>query len=148
LFIPFLQSELNAWMDQVNNTLKCADKNKILPHGVSNDSYMDPEHIGCLDFKVQFLWLIFPMINLFFSKIKVDPDAIELVCQQFAPQDDPVFQLVHPEFEQYAQFCMRAWEVQLLLLLIFGRFIANLFTDLNILMMPSTLLSNAKFILN
>lgn len=32
LFIPFLQSELDAWVDRVNNTKKCADRNKILPH--------------------------------------------------------------------------------------------------------------------
>jgi hypothetical protein len=55
----------------VNNTLKRADKNKILPHGVPNDIYMDPERFGCLDFKVQFFWLIFPMINLFFPRLKL-----------------------------------------------------------------------------
>lgn len=52
LFIPFLQSELDAWVDRVNNTLKRADRNKILPHGVPNDIYADPERFGCLDFKV------------------------------------------------------------------------------------------------
>lgn len=52
LFIPFLQSELDAWVDRVNNTKKRADRNKILPHGVPNDIYGDPERFGCLDFKV------------------------------------------------------------------------------------------------
>lgn len=52
VFIPWLQRELNAYQDRVNNTAKRADKNKILPHGVPNDIYESPEDFGALDFKV------------------------------------------------------------------------------------------------
>ena len=37
VFIPFLQSELDARCNRVNNSHKRADRNKILPHGVPND---------------------------------------------------------------------------------------------------------------
>ncbi|KAG6846489.1 hypothetical protein H0H93_013661 [Arthromyces matolae] len=97
-------------MDRVNNTAKRADKNKILPHGVPNDIYENPEDFGVLDFK-----------------IKVDKEAIDYVRNLYAPQDHPVFQLVPPTFAEYAvQFyeAMNAppvsrhniWEVYLILL--------------------------------
>jgi hypothetical protein len=57
LFIPFLQTELDAWADIVNNSRKRADRNKILPHGVPNDIYFNPERFGCLDFKVHYFSL-------------------------------------------------------------------------------------------
>ncbi|PPQ67538.1 hypothetical protein CVT26_006839 [Gymnopilus dilepis] len=85
LFIPFLQSELDAWVDRINNSKKRADKNKILPHGVPNDIAGDPARYGCLDFK-----------------IKVDPQAVQGIRQTLAPPDDPVFQLVPKEFENQA----------------------------------------------
>ncbi|KAJ7832141.1 hypothetical protein B0H14DRAFT_2515144 [Mycena olivaceomarginata] len=52
VFIPWLQQELDAYRDRVNNTAKRADRNKVLPHGVPNDMYEHPEDYGVLDFKV------------------------------------------------------------------------------------------------
>ena len=52
LFIPWLQTEINAYVDRVNNTRKRADRNKVLPHGPPNDIFASPERYGCLDFKV------------------------------------------------------------------------------------------------
>jgi len=52
LFIPWLQEELNAWVERYNNSRKRADRNKILPHGVPNDICAFPERFGALDFKV------------------------------------------------------------------------------------------------
>jgi hypothetical protein len=52
LFIPWLQKELDAWVDRYNNSRKRADRNKILPHGVPNDICAFPERFGALDFKV------------------------------------------------------------------------------------------------
>jgi len=52
LFIPWLQTELDAFADRLNNTKKRADRNKILLHGVPNDIHESPERYGCLDFKV------------------------------------------------------------------------------------------------
>lgn len=52
IFIPFLKKELDAWADRINNSRKCANCNKILPHGVPNDIYSYPHRYGALDFKV------------------------------------------------------------------------------------------------
>jgi hypothetical protein len=70
VFIPWLQRELDAYQDRINNTAKRRDRNKvfsshprtivqtmrfsvqILPHGVPNLIYQSPENFGALDFKV------------------------------------------------------------------------------------------------
>ncbi|KIM63440.1 hypothetical protein SCLCIDRAFT_117537, partial [Scleroderma citrinum Foug A] len=52
VFVPWLQCELDAYKDCVNNTAKCCDCNKILPHGVPELVYTSPEDYGALDFKV------------------------------------------------------------------------------------------------
>ncbi|KAF8587965.1 hypothetical protein K439DRAFT_1247894, partial [Ramaria rubella] len=52
LFIPWLQSELDAWKDSHNTTPKCADKNKILPHGRPQLIFEAPTMFDSLDFKV------------------------------------------------------------------------------------------------
>ncbi|KAF8957939.1 hypothetical protein BDZ97DRAFT_1669109, partial [Flammula alnicola] len=86
LFIPWLQKELDAWVDRYNNSRKRADRNKILPHGVPNDICAFPERFGAMDFKV-----------------KVEEEAIDYVEQLYAPPDDPVFELVPPTFAYYTQ---------------------------------------------
>ncbi|KAJ7133065.1 hypothetical protein C8R44DRAFT_730264 [Mycena epipterygia] len=80
--IPWLQRELDAYRDRLNNTAKRADRNKVLPHGVPNDMYEHPDNYGVLDFK-----------------IKVDPEAIDQVRSLYAPTDHEVFQLVPPDFQ-------------------------------------------------
>ncbi|KAG1738475.1 hypothetical protein EDB19DRAFT_1982912 [Suillus lakei] len=52
VFIPWLQRELDAYQDRVNNTRKRRDRNKILPHGVPNLVYNSPEDFGALNFKI------------------------------------------------------------------------------------------------
>ncbi|KAJ6580551.1 hypothetical protein DFH09DRAFT_912476, partial [Mycena vulgaris] len=37
IFTPWLQKELDAYRERVNNTAKRADCSKILPHGVPTD---------------------------------------------------------------------------------------------------------------
>ncbi|KAJ7744298.1 hypothetical protein DFH07DRAFT_869843 [Mycena maculata] len=81
VFIPWLQKELDSYHEQVNNTAKCADHNKVLPHGVPNDMAEHPGDYGVLDFK-----------------LKVEQDAIDMVCALYAPLDHEVFQLVPPDF--------------------------------------------------
>ncbi|KIK74604.1 hypothetical protein PAXRUDRAFT_95637, partial [Paxillus rubicundulus Ve08.2h10] len=49
VFMPWLQQELDAYRDRVNNTAKCHDRNKILPHGVPNLIYHSAEDFGALD---------------------------------------------------------------------------------------------------
>ncbi|KAJ7077312.1 hypothetical protein B0H15DRAFT_1003903 [Mycena belliarum] len=85
VFIPWLQSELDAYRNRVNNTAKRADKNKILPHGVPNHMYEAPEDFGVLDFK-----------------IKVDPESISHVRNLYAPPDHEVFELVPKAFADLA----------------------------------------------
>ncbi|KAJ7771896.1 hypothetical protein B0H14DRAFT_3096030 [Mycena olivaceomarginata] len=78
VFIPWLQQELDAYRDRINNTAKRADRNKILPHGVPNDIYEHPSDYGVLDFKV---------IN-----------SSAQIRNLYAPKDHEVFQLVPPDF--------------------------------------------------
>ncbi|KAG1719695.1 hypothetical protein EDB19DRAFT_1836499 [Suillus lakei] len=51
VFILWLQQELNAYRDHINNSAKRRDRNKILPHGVPNLIYEAAEDFGALDFK-------------------------------------------------------------------------------------------------
>ncbi|KAJ7265692.1 hypothetical protein C8J57DRAFT_1620785 [Mycena rebaudengoi] len=81
IFIPWLQQELDAYRDRINNTAKRADKNKVLPHGVPNLIAEHPEDYGVLDFKV-----------------KVEQEAVDHVRALYAPPDHQVFELVPPEF--------------------------------------------------
>ncbi|KAF9541946.1 hypothetical protein CPC08DRAFT_650399 [Agrocybe pediades] len=85
LFIPFLQYELDAYAERVNYSRKRSDPNKILPHGIPMDIHSSPKRFGCLDFKV-----------------RLKAYAINRARQLYAPPDNPVFQLVPPEFERYA----------------------------------------------
>ena len=43
VFVPWLQCELDAYQDCMNNTAKYRDRNKILPHGVPELVYTSPE---------------------------------------------------------------------------------------------------------
>ncbi|KAF9007952.1 hypothetical protein BDQ17DRAFT_1323867 [Cyathus striatus] len=43
--------ELDVYKDQVNNSAKHADHNKILPHSVPNNICLNPSEYGVLDFK-------------------------------------------------------------------------------------------------
>ncbi|KAJ7903946.1 hypothetical protein B0H13DRAFT_2334961 [Mycena leptocephala] len=70
VFIPWLQKELDAYRDRLNNMAKRVDRNKVLPHGVPNHIYDAPEDFGVLDFK-----------------IKVDPAVITHVRNLYAPPD-------------------------------------------------------------
>ncbi|KDQ50823.1 hypothetical protein JAAARDRAFT_62969 [Jaapia argillacea MUCL 33604] len=77
VFIPWLQRELDAYVDHLNNTRKCADCKKILPHDVPNHIFESPDQYDALDFKV-----------------KLDPQAIAHVRDLYAPPDHPTFELV------------------------------------------------------
>ncbi|KAF7300898.1 hypothetical protein MKEN_01316100 [Mycena kentingensis (nom. inval.)] len=81
IFIPWLQREIDAYVERLNNTAKRRDRNKILPHGVPRDIFENAEAYGALDFK-----------------IKVDPNAIQHVRDIYAPRDHDVFKLVPEDF--------------------------------------------------
>ena len=51
--IPWLQDELDRWVDQKNSTTRRANKYKVLPHGIPDLIYECPEDYGAVDFKVR-----------------------------------------------------------------------------------------------
>ncbi|KAG1778947.1 hypothetical protein EV702DRAFT_1186286 [Suillus placidus] len=77
VFIPWLQMELNAYKDRVNNTAKRRDRNKVLPHGIPDMIYNSPEDFGALDFK-----------------INIESDAIDHIRCVYINPSHAVFDLV------------------------------------------------------
>jgi len=101
VFMPWISAELEGFRDRVNNARKRRDRNKVLPHGIPNEIAERPSDYGVLDFKVtlvsaSFRDYIFDYLNN--NQIKVDPQAIAAVRALWAPKEDPIFQLVPPEF--------------------------------------------------
>ncbi|KAI6035739.1 hypothetical protein EDC04DRAFT_2868837 [Pisolithus marmoratus] len=79
LFIPWLQRELDAYMDH---------NFKVLPHGVPELIHSSPADYSALDFKVA-----------------VDSAAIEHVCNIYIKTFHAVFDLVPPTFGRFLQEC-------------------------------------------
>ncbi|KAH9924596.1 hypothetical protein B0H21DRAFT_781416 [Amylocystis lapponica] len=82
LAIPWLQNELDAYVERWNSTSRRADKHKVTPHGIPDLITAKPERFGTRDFKV-----LVPTELL---------DEMELA---WAPPDHPVFELVPRDFE-------------------------------------------------
>ncbi|KAG1831396.1 hypothetical protein EV424DRAFT_1470126 [Suillus variegatus] len=108
VFIPWLQQELDAYQDQVNNTRKRRDRNKILPHGVPNIVYQSPEDFSALDFKVRSTALDH-VRNLY-----IDPSHIifDLMPQSFGK----LIQCCYEELGCPSVTRQSAWDIYLLLL--------------------------------
>ncbi|KAJ7075212.1 hypothetical protein B0H15DRAFT_792147, partial [Mycena belliarum] len=81
LAIPWLQAELDSWVERYNSTPRRRDKNKILPHGIPDMINAKPELFGTKDYKVL-----------------VPPALFDEMEQKWAPPDDPVFLLTPPVF--------------------------------------------------
>ncbi|KAK7029346.1 hypothetical protein R3P38DRAFT_2775897 [Favolaschia claudopus] len=75
VFIPWLQKELDAYRERVNNTKKRADRNKVLPIGVPNDMFEHPEDYGVLDFKL--LYASLTSIQIKVRKENIDRNVDE-----------------------------------------------------------------------
>ncbi|KAG1763416.1 hypothetical protein EV702DRAFT_982891 [Suillus placidus] len=88
VFIPWLQRELDAYQDRVNNTRKWRDQNKILPHGAPNIIYQSPENFGILDIK-----------------IKVEHEALDHVRELYIDPSHVVFDLVSQPFSEFMEHC-------------------------------------------
>ncbi|KAG1822254.1 hypothetical protein EV424DRAFT_1346626 [Suillus variegatus] len=88
VFIPWLQQELDAYQEHVNNTAKQRDCNKILPHGVPNLIYHSAEDFGALDFKIQ-----------------IEPEALDYVQNLYIKSSHIVFDLVPEAFGKCIQHC-------------------------------------------
>ncbi|KAG1800559.1 hypothetical protein EV424DRAFT_1474841 [Suillus variegatus] len=88
VFIPWLQQELDAYQDRINNTAKRRDRNKILPHGVPNLIYNSAEDFGALDFKIQ-----------------IEPEALDFVQSLYIKPSHCMFDLVPEGFSKCIQHC-------------------------------------------
>ncbi|KAK7453248.1 hypothetical protein VKT23_011924 [Stygiomarasmius scandens] len=77
VFIPMLQSKLDAYRQRFNRFPKRRDRNKILPQGRPDDIVERPQDFQVLDFRV-----------------KVEPEAIQQVRAEYIPATENVFQLV------------------------------------------------------
>ncbi|KAG2145936.1 uncharacterized protein EDB93DRAFT_1086874, partial [Suillus bovinus] len=89
IFIPWLQTELNAYKDHVNNTAKRHDHNKVLPHGIPELIYNSPEDFGVLDFKV--------CLSL--------PGAINCIRNAYINPSHTIFDLVLPTLSDHLASC-------------------------------------------
>ncbi|KAG2369253.1 hypothetical protein BDR07DRAFT_1371564 [Suillus spraguei] len=88
VFIPWLQQELNAYRDQVNNSAKRRDHNKVLLHGVPNLIYNSPKDFSALDFKVS-----------------IDHEGIDYVCNFYIDASKPLFDIVPPMLGDFIEHC-------------------------------------------
>jgi hypothetical protein len=106
VFIPWLQRELDAYQDRVNNTRKRRDRNKILPHGVPNLVYHSPEDFGALNFKVgNTTSARFVCSYCFFSQITVEHEALDHVRDLYINSSHVVFDLVPQPLGTLIQRC-------------------------------------------
>ncbi|KAF8125216.1 hypothetical protein K438DRAFT_2002219 [Mycena galopus ATCC 62051] len=83
LAIPWLQTELNAWVKIFNSSPRRADKNKILPQGIPDMIMSKPEQFGTTDYKVI-----------------ITPELFDEMEATWAPLSDPVFKLVPDTFDR------------------------------------------------
>ncbi|KAK7019500.1 hypothetical protein R3P38DRAFT_2973640 [Favolaschia claudopus] len=83
--IPFVQIQLDLWVQLRNQTKPRADKHKITPHGIPALLRAKPEFYNLHDFKVS-----------------VPTEIFDKMEAEFAPPDHEVFQLVPPEFDHWA----------------------------------------------
>ncbi|EIN12498.1 hypothetical protein PUNSTDRAFT_61541 [Punctularia strigosozonata HHB-11173 SS5] len=82
--IPFIQHELDKYVHRNNTTAKRADKHKVLPHGIPDIIFERPHRFDAVDFH-----------------INVPHNILDQAQDQWAPRDHPVFQLVHPHFDEF-----------------------------------------------
>ncbi|KAJ7769107.1 hypothetical protein DFH07DRAFT_866763 [Mycena maculata] len=85
LAIPFVQIQLDIWVNHHNKTKPRRDKHKVLPHGIPELLRTKPNFYGLVDFK-----------------IPVSSQILDEMEARFAPPDHEVFQLVPPEFDHWA----------------------------------------------
>ncbi|KAF8164948.1 hypothetical protein B0H34DRAFT_779969 [Crassisporium funariophilum] len=89
LAIPWLQAELDLWTSHYNSSPCCANKHKILPHGIPD--LMDLIHAKPHQFNGSKNFMVV-----------ISPELFDEVEKEWAPPDDPVFQLVPPNFGEQA----------------------------------------------
>ncbi|KAG6370171.1 hypothetical protein JVT61DRAFT_12318 [Boletus reticuloceps] len=102
LFIPWLQEELDAYVDRVNNTSKRCDRKKVLPHGIPSLIHTSAEDYGALDFKVGLgSWAMLMQVK----QVTVNPEFVDTVSQLYINPDHPVFEVVPPAMNMLISKC-------------------------------------------
>ncbi|KAI0086273.1 hypothetical protein BDY19DRAFT_908518 [Irpex rosettiformis] len=86
VFIPWLQSELDVYRTEANDTRPRFNRNKVLPHGRPTEIFEHPGEYDTMDFGV-----------------RIDKTHVDEVREQYAPPDHEVFRLVPPAFELRAR---------------------------------------------
>ncbi|EGN94795.1 hypothetical protein SERLA73DRAFT_155521 [Serpula lacrymans var. lacrymans S7.3] len=81
VFIPWIQQELDRFVDRFNRTKPRHNSHKLLPHGHPIDIFNQPEKFELRDFVV-----------------KIHPPYLTEVRKKYAPPDHHVFNLVPPAF--------------------------------------------------
>ncbi|KIM60694.1 hypothetical protein SCLCIDRAFT_43242, partial [Scleroderma citrinum Foug A] len=88
VFIPWLQCELDCYCECVNHTVKCHDRNKVLPHGVAELIFNNPQDYGALQLKIM-----------------VNKAATTHVCQLYIDPGHPIFDLVPGPLNEHLEAC-------------------------------------------
>ncbi|EGO18514.1 hypothetical protein SERLADRAFT_408531 [Serpula lacrymans var. lacrymans S7.9] len=86
VFIPWIQQELNCFIERFNGSKPRRNSHKLLPHGRPVDIFKNPELFESRNFAV-----------------KVHPPYLTEVRDKYAPPDHPVFHLVPPAFSLQAR---------------------------------------------
>ncbi|EGN95132.1 hypothetical protein SERLA73DRAFT_21814, partial [Serpula lacrymans var. lacrymans S7.3] len=86
VFIPWIQQELDCFVDRFNRTKPQYNSHKLLPHGCPIDIFNQPEKFESRDFVV-----------------KIHPPYLTEVRNKYAPPDYHVFNLVPPAFALQAR---------------------------------------------
>ncbi|KAH7906201.1 hypothetical protein BJ138DRAFT_1117789 [Hygrophoropsis aurantiaca] len=85
LAIPWIQEEIDHWVERRNTTPRRSDRNKVLPPGIPAIIHTQPQRFNAYDFK-----------------IAVPEELFDEMENKWAPSDHPVFQLVPPDFDAKA----------------------------------------------
>ncbi|KAJ6583676.1 hypothetical protein B0H10DRAFT_2168133 [Mycena sp. CBHHK59/15] len=102
LAIPWLQAELDAWVRRYNSAPRRRDKHKILPQGTPDLVVGKPHLYGTHDYKARGVFRVW-LTRLIDMQIIVAPELFDEMQQQWAPPDDPVFELTPPLFTSKIQ---------------------------------------------
>ena len=107
LAIHFVQCELDLYVTMHNTASRRANKHKVLPHSVPQQMFMHPSTANSYDFKV---WLRSMLLHRSFNlcQIVVPKDMLDAAEEEWAPPNDPVFQLIPPDFESHVTRCYEA----------------------------------------
>ncbi|KAJ7180569.1 hypothetical protein C8R46DRAFT_1210907 [Mycena filopes] len=104
LAVPWIQRELDHYVAIFNNTPRRADKHKLLPQGIPNLIQSKPHQFGCTDYKASTpkTFIQKRYVHNISPQVVITPELFDQLDAQWAPADDPVFELTPPSFHAEA----------------------------------------------